>query len=148
MEFGRNHCRITDASGKLRAKGSLVDKLYKLDCEEVPNGQTSVASTGSSDLWHQRLGHVHEQRLNKCIERRPVQGINVKQATELSFCEGCLAGKMHRKPVPSVGEIRSTRKLQMVHSDVCGPMHTESIGGAKYFVTFTDDYTRCCACIL
>ena len=33
----------------------------------------------------------------------------------------------------------------MVHSDVCGAMHTESIGGAKYFVTFTDDYTRCCA---
>ena len=62
MEFGRNHCRITDASGKLRAKGSLVDKLYKLDCEDVPNGQTSVASTGSGDLWHQRLGHVHVAR--------------------------------------------------------------------------------------
>ncbi len=28
-------------------------------------------------------------------------------------------------------------KLQPVHSDVCGPMQTESIGGQKYCVTFT-----------
>lgn len=145
VEFDRNQCRIRDASGKLRAMGSLVEQLYKLDHEDVLNGQTSVAPTGSSDVWHQRLGHVHEQRLKNCIQKGSVQGINVKQVTELSFCEGCLAGKMHRKPFSTVGEIQSTRKLQMVHSDVCGPMHTESIGGAKYFVTFIDDYTRCCA---
>ena len=39
----------------------------------------------------------------------------------------------------------STRKLQLIHSDVCGPMPTESLGDHKYFVTFTDDHTRCCA---
>lgn len=32
--------------------------------------------------------------------------------------------------------------LELVHSDICGPMNTESLGGAKYFVTFTDDCTR------
>ena len=35
------------------------------------------------------------------------------------------------------------RKLQRVHSDVCGPMPTDSIGGKKYFITFIDDYMRC-----
>lgn len=30
----------------------------------------------------------------------------------------------------------------MVHSDVCGPMETTSVGGAKYVVTFIDDYSR------
>ena len=55
-----------------------IGSLYKLDCEDVPNGQTLVASTGSGDLWHQRLGHVHEQRLKKCIEKGPVQDINVR----------------------------------------------------------------------
>lgn len=44
-----------------------------------------------------------------------------------------------------MGEIQLTRKLQLVHSDICGPMQTQLIGGAKYFVTFIDDYTRCCA---
>ena len=52
---------------------------------------------------------------------------------------------MHQKPFKSVGDIRSTRQLQLVHSDVCGPMQTRSIGGQNYFVTFIDDYSRCCA---
>ena len=43
-----------------------------------------------------------------------------------------------------MGEIRSVRKLQYVHSDVCGPMPTHSIGGNRCFVTFIDDYSRCC----
>ncbi len=55
-----------------------------------------------------------------------------------------MQGKMHRMPFKSIGEIRSTRKLQLVHSDVCGPMQTESIGGCRYYVTFIDDYSRCC----
>ena len=148
VEFGPRKCCIWDENGKLRGMGSLADKLYQLDCQVVPTADTgyaSVASSQGSDLWHQRLGHVHEPRLKKCVESESVQGIDIKKMTELSFCEGCLAGKMCRKPFPAVGEIRSTRRLQLVHSDVCGPMHTPSIGGAKYFVTFIDDYTRCCA---
>ena len=70
---------------------------------------------------------MHESRLKKCVEsRETVQWINIQKKTELSFCEGCLAGKMCRKPFPAVGEIRSMRKLQLVHSDVCGPMHTHT----------------------
>ena len=44
-----------------------------------------------------------------------------------------------------MGEFRSSRKVQLVHSDVCGPVHTESFSGQKYFVTFIDYYSRCCA---
>ena len=35
------------------------------------------------------------------------------------------------------------RRLQLVHSDVCGPMPTESVGGNRYFVNFVNDYSRC-----
>ena len=69
----------------------------------------------------------------------------MERMAELSFCEGCLTGKMCRKQFPTVGEIRSTRELQLVHNDVCGPKQTQSIGRAKYFVTFIDDYTWCWA---
>ena len=144
VEFGPNSCCIWDENGKLRGMGSLADKLYQLDCEVVSPGYASVAQS-RCDLWHQRLGHVHESRLKKCVQNEFVRGIDIEKITELSFCEGCLAGKMCRKPFPTVGEIRSTHKLQLVHSDVCGPMQTQSIGGAKYFLTFIDDYTRCCA---
>ena len=32
----------------------------------------------------------------------------------------------------------------LTHTDVCGPMQTKSFGGSRYFITFTDDYSRCC----
>ena len=35
-------------------------------------------------------------------------------------------------------------RLQLIHSDVCNPISTESIGGNRYFVTFYGDYSRCC----
>ncbi len=51
---------------------------------------------------------------------------------------------MQRCPFKPVGEVRTRRKLELVHSDVCGPMSVESVGGKKYFVTFIYDYSRCC----
>ena len=140
-EFGPQKCCIRDEYGKLHGMGSLVDKIYQIDCQVAITTDTayiSAESSQSSDLWHQCLGHVHELRLKKCLENESVQGINIKKMTELSFCKGCLAGKMCRKP-------SSTNRLQLVHSDVCSPMHMPLIGGAKYFVTFIDNYTRCCA---
>ena len=32
--------------------------------------------------------------------------------------------------------------LGLFHSDVCGPMSTESLSGARYFLTFVDDKTH------
>ena len=145
VKFRGNKCWISDASGRLQGTGSLANKLYKLDCQDVPKGHALVASQENGDLWHQRLGHVHQHRLKNCIQKDLVKGICYSKVDNLSFCEACLAGKMHRKPFPVIEKIRSSHKLQLVHSDVCGPMQTESFGGAKYFVTFTDDYSRCCA---
>ncbi|MCO5614450.1 hypothetical protein L7F22_068732 [Adiantum nelumboides] len=42
------------------------------------------------------------------------------------------------------GSVRATRKLQLVHSDVCGPMRTPSVGNSLCFVTFIDDFSRFC----
>ncbi len=34
------------------------------------------------------------------------------------------------------------RALELVHSDVCGKIQEKSLGGAEYFLTFTDEKTR------
>ena len=49
---------------------------------------------------------------------------------------------MAAKPFEPVGEVHTTRRLQIVHSDVCGPVTTQSTGGSKYFVTFADECSR------
>jgi hypothetical protein len=53
-----------------------------------------------------------------------------------------IEGKQHRKPFPSDGGMRATKPLEIVHSDVCGPMRTTSLGGARYFVTYIVDFSR------
>ena len=49
---------------------------------------------------------------------------------------------MQRSSFPKDGQVRADRKLQLVHSDVCGPMQTPSFGNFLYFVTFIDDFSR------
>ena len=57
-------------------------------------------------------------------------------------CEGYALGKMHRDEFPSSLNRRKRDILEFVHTDVCGPMQTRSLGGAYYFFLFIDDCTR------
>ena len=48
---------------------------------------------------------------------------------------------MSRKPFRSVGGIKTTIKLQIVHSK--GPMSVHSFTSKIYFVTYMNDYSAC-----
>ena len=50
--------------------------------------------------------------------------------------------KIKRVPFPKKSERKTSRPLELVHSDVCGPFHVDSVGGSRYFVSFVDDYSR------
>ena len=128
VKFSHSKCWIRDRNGKLRGMGSLVDKIYHLNCEPATKEEVSAAleERSDADLWYQRLGHLNKQQLMKIVDKELVSGMTINGNAQLSFCEGCVQGKMHsyRQSFKLVGDIRSTRKLQLVHSDVCGPMHT------------------------
>ena len=59
---------------------------------------------------------------------------------KLTVCESCLAGKAKRKLFGKA--IRSSHLLELVHSDVCGPMNVRARHGVTYFLTFIDDYSH------
>jgi len=58
----------------------------------------------------------------------------------LPKCESCLAGKATAKPFGKAS--RASSPLELVHSDICGPMNGKARHGAFYFLTFRDDYMR------
>lgn len=66
----------------------------------------------------------------------------VPHFTTLPLCEGCIMGKQHKIPFPKASQSNSTKILELVHSNVCGPIQTTSFGGAKYFTLFIDDFSR------
>ena len=50
--------------------------------------------------------------------------------------------KSETSPFPKEKYAKNHRPLELIHSDVCGPFHVDSVGGSRYFVTFVDDYSR------
>src|SRR3990170_4403702 len=59
----------------------------------------------------------------------------------LATSEACLMEKMTKTPFTGHPE-RAGELLEIIHSDVCGPMNIATRGGYFYFVTFTDDLSR------
>ena len=59
----------------------------------------------------------------------------------LPVCEPCLEGKMTISPFKANG-YRAKEVLDLVHTDLCGPMSTSARGGCAYFITFIDNYSR------
>jgi hypothetical protein len=59
------------------------------------------------------------------------------------ICKGCMLGKNIKKSFHS-SDNRAQGILDLVHSDVCGPMSSPSLGGFLYYVIFIDDYSRKC----
>ncbi|KAG9444922.1 hypothetical protein H6P81_016262 [Aristolochia fimbriata] len=106
-------------------KGSLYDGLYKLNaisptlCMSVKRSR----DLDSSILWHHRLGHIGKERVLILVKEEIIP--------ELSFDE---FGICKRK--------RSEELLDLIHSDICGPINVPSRHGHKYFITFIDDYSK------
>ena len=98
----------------------------------------------NAELWHARFGHVNYGSLLLLQQHNMVQDMSFLEMPPKHVCEGCVLGKMQRFAFPKDGSARATQKLQLIHSDLCGPMRTPSIGSSLYFVTFIDDFSRFC----
>ena len=72
-----------------------------------------------------------------------VEGLLSIQTSD-GVCVGCLVGK-HPEKKYDVGKAhRAMSTLDLIHSDVAGPMPTNSINGCRHFLTFIDDCSRYC----
>jgi hypothetical protein len=115
--------------------------LLNLDGEAVYNinvKRLKPNDLSTTYLWHCRLGHISLKRMKK------LHGDGLLESSDLEsfdICESCLLGKMTKAPFARSCE-RATDLLELVHSDVCGPMSATARGGYEYFVTFTDDFSR------
>ena len=96
----------------------------------------------SLELWHQRFGHLGVKNVKLLQDQKLVNGMKLNDSEDMKFCEGCVKGKQNRNSFPKGQATRATELLEIVHSDVCGPMQTASLGGNRYFVTFIDDKSR------
>jgi transposase InsO family protein len=126
--------------------------LFVLHCvESAPTNDYPVVFAAMSArpnpkdilLWHARLGHLSLSAVKRASS--VVDGMELQTRSPSDcICEACILGKMTRRPFSKQsGETPKTRRpLELIHTDVVGPMPTQSRKGYRYFVMFTDDATR------
>ena len=97
-----------------------------------------VNNDGTTFLWYCRLGHIGVKRMKKLHTDGLLESLDFES---FDTCEPCLMGKMTKNPFSGIME-RVTDLLEIIHTDVCGPMNVEARGGYCYVLTLTDDLSR------
>jgi hypothetical protein len=91
-------------------------------------------------LWHERMGYIGEKGLRAMHNNGMFEGFP-ECGLEAYFCEHCIYGKQSQERFPS----RVTREngiLELLHSDMFGPITVPSLGWSMYYVSFIDDFSR------
>jgi len=97
-----------------------------------------------SYLWHCRFGHMSFKGLRTLQSKRMVNGLPsgmLSPAACAQVCTTCLIGKQHRESIPKKSLWRVSQKLELVHTDICGPINPTSNSNKKYFLSFIDDFS-------
>jgi hypothetical protein len=80
-------------------------------------------------LWHERLDHLNMVSLKELDAM--VDGMNFEEVPLHHICETCIKGKHQRTSFPKDGATKVSQLLEIVHTDVCGPMRPTLHGGAQ-----------------
>lgn len=138
VKFYNNDCKIYKNNKEILSAKSH-NNMYIINTEQNC-ALMSISNEQKPFLWHQRMGHLNFSDLQRMPEN--VTGLEkLSPMKETITCTTCLEGKQTRQPFKSVGT-RASKLLEIIHSDLCGPMETKSLGGSKYFLTFIDDFSR------
>ncbi|UYV68769.1 hypothetical protein LAZ67_6000770 [Cordylochernes scorpioides] len=150
VTFNRDWCTIERDNTAL-ANGILDNGMYRLHLDDNPQTRTFKANVAKQNhcknknclmLWHDRLGHRNIESIKKIRNENLARGLSLNNCSHSTDCVQCIQGKLTETPFPKKTEYRATETLQLVHSDICGPLPTNSLSGKRYFITFTDDYSR------
>lgn len=117
-----------------------------LDGQIVPMTKFSgMVSTCPLDLtlWHRHFAHLNHGDVRKLINAQLVNGIEIKSKDSPDpICEPCIAGKQTCSDMSKIATYCASGLLQLVHSDVHGPLPVQTRNGYKYWITFIDDFSR------
>lgn len=94
-----------------------------------------------AELWHHRYGHLNYKDLLTLHNKEMVVGLPEIGRVNVT-CEACVGGKQHRVSFPKQSKWRATEKLQLIHSDLCGPITPPSNSQKRYLISFIDDFSR------
>jgi len=93
---------------------------------------------------HRRLvGHISVDAIRNLLRTRAITGVHVIDEFPPFVCDSCEYAKTTRKTIQKERQAQQAPTFgDEVHTDVWDPSPTLSLGGRRYYVSFTDDCTR------
>eukprot|EP00253_Pinus_taeda_P034723 PITA_34723 len=133
--FEKDTCNMVRGA-LVRMRGVRIGTLYKMQGSTIVDGCNSsvvpesgaknlVVSRENTMLWNQRLGHIGEKGLQILHGNVIVEGMT-NSSLDLDFYENYVYGKQNQVSFSSGGK-RAKQILELVHSDVFGPVKVPSL---------------------
>ena len=111
-----------------------VNGLLNLDrgythIHNIDAKRCKVNNDSATYMWHCHLGHIGVKRMKKFHVDGLLESLDYES---LGTCEPCLMGKVTKTPFSGTME-RATDLLEIIHTDVYGPMNIEALDGYHFF---------------
>ena len=130
-------CSIENSQTVYAIENSSLNAASSVDA--TAGIKRTIFNEKSAYLWHRRLGHISKDRLKTLVKNKMLPELDF---SDLNECVECYKGKMtnlNRK-----GAYRASELLELIHTDICGPINHKTICGNVYYITFIDDFSRFC----
>lgn len=139
LEFKSGVCRILGNNRELIAIGKQTrDNLFHLNTNV---NDCLVVKIEDNWLSHKRFCHANFDNLIKVSKSSIVRGLPHLVKLDNVLCKDCQMGNMASVSFKSKS-FSLENILDLVHTNLCGSMRTNSYFGDKYFMIFTDDYSK------
>jgi hypothetical protein len=143
VTFKKDAAYVMSSNDDVLAIAKRKGNLYIVrEIEEQSNRASVETKKSQTMLWHEKLGHLNPASMKLMLNNKLVKGLKFKG--DLDQCQVCIKGKQTQTPFPKRPLGRTEQLLEIIHSDLCGPVRIESKGGGRYFAVFIDDYSRWC----
>ncbi|CAL8125961.1 unnamed protein product [Prunus armeniaca] len=130
----KDNCQIHHPEKGLFAQAQMTtNRMFPLYTQIPHDDQTCFTSTTQDTtwMWHYRYGHLNFNGLKTLEQKKMVSGLPQIQ-TPSKVCEDCIIGKQHRDSFPKRSTWGATEVLQLVHSDICGPINPTSNSNKRF----------------
>eukprot|EP00253_Pinus_taeda_P014397 PITA_14397 len=140
MLFDSKKCEVRkEKSDQLVATASRApNDIYTLD--EIVKG-CFLAKEDENWLWHRRMVHINFDSLVRNRKKKVVREMPLISKPTNAVCEHCRHGKQTKVEFKTKEHFTS-QPLELIHTDLCGPMRTKGMNVELYFMLMIDDYTR------
>lgn len=140
VKFTNKTCELMRGNEQIAVLDEM-DNLYKLRQPEIICAIKSAAHEGCVHQWHRIFGHRDTGAIKEMFKNNMIEGAKLVECSCQDACEICLRAKSTRLPFPKESMNRSRAVLELMYTDICGPMQTISKGGRRYILTLIDDYS-------